>query len=521
MGRYSIDLNNGTTGHKISFDTVIWMSISAFTAVAWYNVIELNLQVFLTFKRHRGLYFWALLISSYGCIFHSLGFLLKFFQLTTNDYLSVTIITIGWYAMVTGQSIVLYSRLHLVVREQGILRAVLIMIIADAICLHIPTTVLTYGSNSHDSLQFTTAFDVMERIQMTGFCIQEFIISGVYVWSTIRLLRPVYHGRTRKVMMQLIWINLMIIGMDIVLLIMEYDGNYEIEATLKAMVYSIKLKLEFAVLNQLMSLANSSVTSATRLTYRDNEKALPHVSKSRSKSLSYLNRSYTNTPKSPPPARAGPKEPHRRSDSLCTGETRSSLGPKSHSKLDWIPALDRKQVLDPEHIEHAEDPNNVFTNPAAVFGRSAKRKSNTSYDSLGGIDSIEVAPGVPISPTMSGSTLNQSQNMTPKLKSNQIMATTSTTITASSPLRYARRDRAPTHLNLSPGINPTTGVLRSNRPSVSDWVLDPDFEGTPLSGDNQSDPFDVSKVSLAPNRAGSPSAPRDRNVGMEFMTSAI
>ena len=516
-----MDLNNGTTGNKISFDTVIWMSISAFTAVAWYNVIELNLQVFLTFKRHRGLYFWSLIISSYGCIFHSLGFLLKFFQLTTNDYLSVTIITIGWYAMVTGQSIVLYSRLHLVVREQRILRAVLIMIIADALCLHIPTTVLTYGSNSHDSLQFTAAFDIMERIQMTGFCIQEFIISGVYVWSTISLLRPVYHGRTRKVMMQLIWINLMIIGMDIVLLIMEYDGNYEIEATLKAMVYSIKLKLEFAVLNQLMNLANSSVTSATRLTYDGNEKALPHMSKGRSKSLSYLSRSYTNTPKSPPPARAGMKEPHRRSGSLCTSETWSSLGPESHSKFDWIPALDRKQVFDPEHIEHAGDPNNVFTNPAAFFGPNAKRKGTAYCDSLGDA-SIEVAPDVTISPTMSGSTLNQSQNLTPKFKSSQTMATTTTTITASSPLKYAlRRARAPARLNLSPEINPTTGVLRSNRPSVCDWALDPDSEGTPPSSDNQINPFDVSKVSLALNRAGGPSAPRDRNMGLDFMTSAI
>lgn len=54
----------------------------------------------------------------------------------------------------------------------------------------------------------------------------------------------------------------MIISMDVALLAMEYSSQYEIEATLKAMVYSIKLKLEFAVLNQLMNLANSSVNKS-------------------------------------------------------------------------------------------------------------------------------------------------------------------------------------------------------------------------------------------------------------------
>ncbi|KAI9749808.1 MAG: hypothetical protein M1835_001490 [Candelina submexicana] len=254
---------NGINGALSGVSPPTYMAISAFTAVAWYNAIELNLQVFLTFKRHRGLYFWSLLVSCYGCVLHSLGFVMKFFQLTTNNYISCVVITIGWYAMVTGQAVVLYSRLHLVVREQRTLRLILAMIIVDAICFHIPTTVLTFGSNSPHPGKYAQPFSTMEKIQMTVFSLQEFVISGVYVYATIKLLRPVYHGRTRKVMMQLIWINLIIVSMDVVLLAMEYTNFYYIEATLKSMVYSIKLKLEFAVLNQLMQLANSGVSDAT------------------------------------------------------------------------------------------------------------------------------------------------------------------------------------------------------------------------------------------------------------------
>ena len=57
-----------TTGEGLHYAQGALVAIAAFTAVAWYNVIELNIQVFLAFKRHRGVYFWSLLISSYGCI---------------------------------------------------------------------------------------------------------------------------------------------------------------------------------------------------------------------------------------------------------------------------------------------------------------------------------------------------------------------------------------------------------------------------------------------------------------------
>ncbi|KAI9846578.1 MAG: hypothetical protein M1837_003819 [Sclerophora amabilis] len=255
--------DNGVTAGPIPESPVKYTIIAAFTAVAWYNVIELNLKVLLTFKRHRGLYFWSLLICSWGVTLHALAFVLKFFVPTANWVMYCIMITIGWYAMVTGQSVVLYSRLHLVVRNFKILRFVLIMICTNVVIFHFPTTVFTWGSNSPDGAVWAPRFNVMERIQMTGFCLQEFIISCIYIWATLRLLKPIYHGRTRKIMTQLIVINVGIILMDVALLAVEYSDYYQIEASLKSMVYSIKLKLEFAVLNQLMVLANTGLTDAT------------------------------------------------------------------------------------------------------------------------------------------------------------------------------------------------------------------------------------------------------------------
>lgn len=162
--------------------------------------------------------------------------------------------------MVTGQAFVLYSRLHLVVRNPRTLHLVLAMIITNAFVLHVPTIVFTAGANSPDATQWAERLNIMERIQLMGFCVQEFIISTIYILSTVRLLGSIYHSMTRKVMLQLVLINCICIGMDVVLIGLEFTNNYVGETSIKPMIYSIKLKLEFAVLNQLMGLTKAGFT---------------------------------------------------------------------------------------------------------------------------------------------------------------------------------------------------------------------------------------------------------------------
>ncbi|KAH6715666.1 hypothetical protein BKA61DRAFT_733566 [Leptodontidium sp. MPI-SDFR-AT-0119] len=259
-------VDNGTTGGLHSTEPIL-LTIAAFTAIAWYNCVELNVMIWLRFKKHKGLYFWSLLVCSWGIVLHALSFLAKFFQVWKNDYVSVTIITIGWYAMVTGQSLVLYSRLHLVMHDNRKIKWVLYMIIIDVFLFHVPTTVLTFGANSSKAYLYTVPYSVMEKIQITAFCIQEFIISGLYVFHTRKILKTsaiFRKSNTRTVMQHLIFVNVLIILMDFTLLGTEFANHYEIETTYKSALYSIKLKLEFAVLNQLLSLTRSSLDSTNK-----------------------------------------------------------------------------------------------------------------------------------------------------------------------------------------------------------------------------------------------------------------
>ena len=88
----------GVKSGALPYDPIDYCILAAGTAVAWVYAVELNITIMLTFKRRRGLYFWALLISSWGLSVHALGFILKFL-VGVNWALNITLISAGWVAM--------------------------------------------------------------------------------------------------------------------------------------------------------------------------------------------------------------------------------------------------------------------------------------------------------------------------------------------------------------------------------------------------------------------------------------
>jgi len=49
-------------------DLPVAMTMAAFMGIAWYISVELNIRLFLTFLRKRGLYFWSCCIGSWGVL---------------------------------------------------------------------------------------------------------------------------------------------------------------------------------------------------------------------------------------------------------------------------------------------------------------------------------------------------------------------------------------------------------------------------------------------------------------------
>lgn len=258
------DLLNGISGALAAEGNVLQMVLVIFIVLSCYNIAELVILVTATFRRWRGLYFWSLLTTGcLGVVPYTIGFMVKFFT-RTDSVLSVTVLTVGWWTMVTGQSVVLYSRLHLVLRDEQILARVLRMIVLNFFLLQVPTTILTYGANvvHTGSLAWVWGYNVMEKVQLTGFTIQESLISTLYVVHTVRLLRlgadVTSRSNSRTIMYHVIGINCTIMAMDLLLLSLEYANQYAVQIVLKGFIYSIKLKLEFAVLGRLVDIIQGS-----------------------------------------------------------------------------------------------------------------------------------------------------------------------------------------------------------------------------------------------------------------------
>jgi hypothetical protein len=239
-------------------------AIVAFLSIALYNVLELSFLIFIVFKRYRGLYFWSFLVATWGIAIYAVGFLLNDFRISESIRLfNVTLIVLGWCAMVTGQSLVLYSRLHLIVRRRLILRLVLGMIIMNAFLLHVPVIILCYGANSVLYRRFSLPYAIYERIQVTIFFLQETSISAIYMYQMCRLFYigggplTALHGEEagRRLMLHLIYVNVIVILLDVVILALQFSGRYASQTAAKAFIYSVKLKLEFNILNRLVEVA--------------------------------------------------------------------------------------------------------------------------------------------------------------------------------------------------------------------------------------------------------------------------
>jgi hypothetical protein len=167
----------------------------------------------------------------------------------------VSLGVLGWAVFVPGQAIVLWSRLHLVIRSDTVLRGLLAMIIVNTIVLCIPTIILAYlGTMPRPDTKISRTYAIWEDVQLSIFCAQEAVLSVIYIRQTVRILRLINNRWKRKMIYQLLIINVLILAMnDVVLLGVKHSNDRSVQVQLKGFVYSLKLKLELAVLGRLVS----------------------------------------------------------------------------------------------------------------------------------------------------------------------------------------------------------------------------------------------------------------------------
>lgn len=251
---------------KGNVDDALDVSIVVFMSIALYNALELAVLIPLSFNHYRSLYFWALLTSTaLGVIPATIGSAMQFFNLEPL-WLTIVLTNVGFIMMIPTQSVVLYSRLHLVSQNRAILCFVRCLIILSLVVIVLPTILLNAGwTYMPQSPAWVQGFTAIERIQITWFVAQESFISIAYILDTVRLIRliPSDDKWRHKILYRLLAVNVVAIVMDLSLVILEYLDYYFTQVVLKATVYSIKLKLEFSVLGMLVSIVHTRGSEQT------------------------------------------------------------------------------------------------------------------------------------------------------------------------------------------------------------------------------------------------------------------
>ena len=108
---------------------------------------------------------------------------------------------------------------------------------------------------------------IWDKIQLTAFFAQETFLSLLYIFESRKRLRnsSMLHQdkNSREVFKHLIYVNALVIFLDCSLLALSYANFFYVQSAYKPCVYGVKLRVEFAILNRLIS----SVQDSSRPSY--------------------------------------------------------------------------------------------------------------------------------------------------------------------------------------------------------------------------------------------------------------
>ncbi|KAK3369744.1 hypothetical protein B0T24DRAFT_580833 [Lasiosphaeria ovina] len=262
------------------------MIIAAFVGISWYIGAEINTSLFILFKRRRGLYFWSCALCSWGVVLQPLCIILADFGVWTDLKAAITFIYLTWLIMVVPQSWLLYSRLHLLLHHDRVLRWIKAVLLINSVVFSVPTIVI--GILAQTTTTNPNLFHInliWDRIQLTVFFVQETALSVLYIYHTRQYLRdssllsqppsltqqprPQPHRspstpssalslrpvvETDEVLRHLVYTNVLVIALDVALLGVQYADLFYLQGAFKPCVYGIKLKVEFAILNRLVEM---------------------------------------------------------------------------------------------------------------------------------------------------------------------------------------------------------------------------------------------------------------------------
>jgi hypothetical protein len=155
--------------------------------------------------------------------------------------------------MVTGFSLVLYSRLHLIFKSIIILRILLVIIVVNCMLVQSPLFILAFVGAPRYTV-FIKVATFLSHFEVV-FAVQEVFLSSLYIYLFMKFVRQ---GGAKGVkylkqtLYLLILAEVVIVVFDVALNVLLFLGWYLARRTILPFVYAFKLQIEFLVLNRLV-----------------------------------------------------------------------------------------------------------------------------------------------------------------------------------------------------------------------------------------------------------------------------
>jgi hypothetical protein len=176
---------------------------------------------------------------------------------------------IGWTAVTTGFSFVLYSRLHLVNPGEKVLRTALTVIIVTATIIHSLVFIGIMYTIFHPTALMWRAFSDLYSAEIV-FTVQETALSTCYVYFFIQFTADSRAEQQAKAMTQfLVGAEILVFGTDVILNVLLLKRLYMPRSMIVPFCAISKLRIEFMVLNSMVKYSRSISTRIAMLSWRN------------------------------------------------------------------------------------------------------------------------------------------------------------------------------------------------------------------------------------------------------------
>jgi hypothetical protein len=219
----------------------------------------------------------SILVVSLGIIVETVSFILHIFILSIQSPAYITIYTIGLITVLTGFSMVLYSRLHLLTQNHRFMRGILMMIsIVSILGLAPGVTEMIVLCTGNLALGLRLS-DIASYVQII-FAVQECALSSLYIyffWGYINDVPERAKAKIQKEVKATFCLLVMAYGWilmsNVLIYVLDFKKIFLAKDLCFNPVYAIKIEIEFFVLNRLVSisqlkrdaLSNLSLTIST------------------------------------------------------------------------------------------------------------------------------------------------------------------------------------------------------------------------------------------------------------------